>query len=1136
MKEQSAGNETMTLQETRRTPEPHLEKILVQGEEFYCIRHYDEMRPFFMNLVSDNNLWMFLSSNGGITAGRINSQQAIFPYYTDDKITDLAPVTGSVTHIRYTDSSFNTHVWSPFAGYILPGYNSERSISKSVLGNRILFEETNHDIQLSFQYGWSFSNRFGIVRTATLVNRGDQEISLDLLDGVQNILPANVGERLQTWRSNLVDAYRKNELLSDPEMAVFSLSAQIVDKPEPSESLRATVAWSLGLENATTLLCGRQIRSFLTGGRVHAEQDIRAERGAFIKQTRVTLQPGETKEWLILLDIGLGAGEVINLQQLIRNDQNIWQTVLNDTANGQEQLRTLLQAADGIQYSADHLSTARHQSNVLFNILRGGVFTEQYEVRSADFLQYLEQHNKEAAHVYRTRLHNGKRTIPRRYLLDACRIHPSLYRLAMEYLPLYFSRRHGDPSRPWNEFNIHTQTETGEQLFDYEGNWRDIFQNWEALARSFPEYTSAMIARFLNATTADGYNPYRINRDGMDWEIADPNDPWSHIGYWSDHQIIYLLKLLETSEQFYPGKLQLGLDDRIYAFANVPYRILPFDNMLQDPHDTIHYDQQEADRIDNRFELIGSDGKLLWDSDGRIIHTTLAEKLLLPLLAKLSNYVHEGGIWLNTQRPEWNDANNALVGNGLSVVTLQYMRRYVQFLLGIYPATGTLTVGAEMKGWLEELHAIFQQHETDLKKPFTDAKRMQMMSRLGHAAQHYNRQVYNGLSGYTANLHNKKLNEFLQLVLSYIDVTLHANKRSDHLYHAYNLMKVDTNAGTVTIEHMYLMLEGQVAALSSGRLLPEEAHLLLDALKDSPLYREDQYSYLLYPDRQLPTFIHKNTFSGQGHETLLHQLDALPGQPIVSKDAAGNWHFHKDIANADHLEQKLEDCLKISGWQPDEAQRSDLLNLYESVFQHHRFTGRSGTFYGYEGLNCIYWHMVSKLLLAVQENILKAYDIAADAVTTGKLIEHYYEIRAGIGLNKTPAVYGAFPTDPYSHTPGNKGAQQPGMTGQVKEDIICRFGELGLVVQDGCIRFHPGLLRKNEFIATADDATLLFTFCGTRICYHLTEQTPRIMITDVHQHIHEITGSTLDQEWSLEIFGRSGKISCIDVFIAPAIA
>ena len=34
----------------------------------------------------------------------------------------------------------------------------------------------------------------------------------------------------------------------------------------------------------------------------------------------------------------------------------------------------------------------------------------------------------------------------------------------------------------------------------------------------------------------------------------------------------------------------------------------------------------------------------------------------MPLLAKLSNFVPDGGIWMNTQRPEWNDANNALGG------------------------------------------------------------------------------------------------------------------------------------------------------------------------------------------------------------------------------------------------------------------------------------------------------------------------------------------------------------------------------------------------------------------------------------------------------------------------------------------
>ena len=35
---------------------------------------------------------------------------------------------------------------------------------------------------------------------------------------------------------------------------------------------------------------------------------------------------------------------------------------------------------------------------------------------------------------------------------------------------------------------------------------------------------------------------------------------------------------------------------------------------------------------------------------------------------------------MNTQRPEWNDANNALVGHGLSVVTLAHLRRYLAFV------------------------------------------------------------------------------------------------------------------------------------------------------------------------------------------------------------------------------------------------------------------------------------------------------------------------------------------------------------------------------------------------------------------------------------------------------------------------
>ena len=67
--------------------------------------------------------------------------------------------------------------------------------------------------------------------------------------------------------------------------------------------------------------------------------------------------------------------------------------------------------------------------------------------------------------------------------------------------------------------------EDGREKLSYQGNWRDIFQNWEALGRSFPDFLPGMICKFLNASTADGYNPYRVSRQGIDWEITEPGQP-----------------------------------------------------------------------------------------------------------------------------------------------------------------------------------------------------------------------------------------------------------------------------------------------------------------------------------------------------------------------------------------------------------------------------------------------------------------------------------------------------------------------------------------------------------------------------------------------------------------------------------
>ena len=82
-----------------------------------------------------------------------------------------------------------------------------------------------------------------------------------------------------------------------------------------------------------------------------------------------------------------------------------------------------------------------------------------------------------------------------------------------------------------------------------------------------------MIHKFLNATTFDGYNPYRVTKGGFDWETIEPDNPWAYIGYWGDHQIIYLLKFLEFIEDHYPGKLNNLYSESLFCVCQ---RSLPY--------------------------------------------------------------------------------------------------------------------------------------------------------------------------------------------------------------------------------------------------------------------------------------------------------------------------------------------------------------------------------------------------------------------------------------------------------------------------------------------------------------------------------------------------------------------------------
>ena len=1130
----------------------NFEQVIRNNESFYKIENINAMPPFFMSIVSNSNHWMFISSNGAITAGRKNSDISLFPYYTDDKITESIEHTGSKT-ILLIEKEEKTYLWEPFSNNHVGIYAIQRNLYKNAYGNKVIFEEINQDLGLTFSYEWNSSNQFGFVRKANLKNNSSSPIKVELIDGLQNILPYGVGEDLQKQSSNLVDAYKKTELNPINGMGIYSLSAIIVDRAEPSEALKANIVWSTGLKNAKRLLSSTQLEQFRQGHEVIEETDIRAKRGAYLLATQIELTAGGEENWTIIADVNKSITALLALEEKIQ-DPAIDRLIKQNIEAGTQELLQLVGAADGLQRSNDKRGNDRHFANTMFNIMRGGIFDDNYTIEKQDFLHYIKKANKAVYQDKADQLNALEESFTVESLINVGNSDndADFSRLCYEYLPLKFSRRHGDPSRPWNKFSINTKNEiTGEKILDYQGNWRDIFQNWEALAHAYPQFIQGMIHKFLNATTFDGYNPYRVTKDGFDWETIEPNNPWAYIGYWGDHQIIYLLKFLEFIENHYPRKLNEFYTQQCFVYANVPYRIKPYNEIVKDPKNTILYDHKAEDSINQKRNELGADGALLNTPDKSVYKVSFIEKMLATLLAKLSNFVPEAGIWMNTQRPEWNDANNALVGNGVSMVTLYYLRRFLAFFKeNINTSSETsFAISSEINVFFNQLNKAFKNHSNQIDANITNQERKDLMDALGSAATNYREQIYtHGFSGEKTHLKKVDLAHFIETSLLFLEDAIRKNKKEDGLYHAYNLITFD-NDKEVSVDYLAEMLEGQVAVLSSGYLDAKESLGVLEALRRSLLYREDQKSYILYPNKTLPLFVDRNTIpaTSVAGSKLLQQLLKDGNHQILSQDIKGEYHFNGNFKNADDLKQALAQIpTKYSSLVEEES--GLILAIFEQVFNHKSFTGRSGTFYGYEGLGSIYWHMVSKLALAGFEIVNQAIVAGEDQVLIKQLREHYYVIVEGIGAHKSPVDYGAFPSDPYSHTPGGKGAQQPGMTGQVKEDILSRFGELGVRIQNGVMHFDTALLKETEYLEapvnfeyfnvtgvkkslplTKD--SLAFTYCQVPIIYSKNKGQAVIEVSYTDGQQKTLPNKSLDSETTLELFGRNNVIEKIVVAI-----
>jgi hypothetical protein len=107
------------------------------------------------------------------------------------------------------------------------------------------------------------------------------------------------------------------------------------------------------------------------------------------------------------------------------------------------------------------------------------------------------------------------------------------------------------------------------------------------------------------------------------------------------------------------------------------------------------------------------------------------------------------------------------------------------------------------------------------------------------------------------------------------------------------------------------------------------------------------------------------------------------------------------------------------------------------------------------------------------------------------------------------------------------------MTGQVKEEILTRLGELGFRVVDGCARLDPGLLDTDELLPSGPDGPhpARFSVCAVPQTVAIGP-VDSVAVTMSDGTVERRAGLALTRERSRDVFGRTGAINRVEWTVA----
>lgn len=531
-----------------------------------------------------------------------------------------------------------------------------------------------------------------LVRVLTLRNAGKEDLTIELLDGIPELVPYGVSHRNLKDMNNLAQAWMRTEI-ADNGLAFFGIRASLEDTASVTrtESRNFCAAY----DESGNILCPIVQTDLIFGTDTSlskpvgfidrsAEELSRAEQVTenrfpccFLPKTAVIPSGGEIKIYSLF-------GNTENKERAAALAKKITGTEWFENKRKRASALIAELCAPVSCRTKDPVFDAYCRQTFLDNALRGGV--------------------------------------------------PIFFEEVKRSVPFYiYSRKHGDPEREYNAFSL------GDEYYAQgNGNYRDVNQNRRSDVLFFPKLGEENIRTFFELIQPDGYNPlvltaqsYTVSPEfipdileriteafrpqmkrllekpftpgrlamaaedmGMTFEesraftaaavCAGEREACADFteGYWCDHWT-YNLDLIESFLAVYPDKKQELLFDRPdYRWYAPTVQVLPREKRYCATENGLRRYNSLSEPTETSGRWVRAD-----DAEAR---SALIEKLLLLCTIKTMTLDAAGmGIEMEGGKPGWYDALNGLPGIlGSSMAESCELARLISFTRGALAERG----------------------------------------------------------------------------------------------------------------------------------------------------------------------------------------------------------------------------------------------------------------------------------------------------------------------------------------------------------------------------------------------------------------------------------------------------------------